>query len=159
MKTSAKPASPRPRAVTIHLWCVLLLGVVPPLAQAATYYLSPSGSGSTCSRAAPCRSFATGLGKLSPGDTLLLRGGTYAESIRSCCMPIPNGLSWTQAITIAGAPGETATLATIDFSTGANRRYLIFKDLTIDSTPQGNGGGAFYAGASNDHIRLDNVTG
>jgi len=43
---------------------------------AATYYAGPSGSGSTCSNAAPC-TVTGGIAKLSSGDTLILKDGTY----------------------------------------------------------------------------------
>ena len=46
-----------------------------PLA-AATYYASPSGSGTTCSLASPC-SVDSGINKMAAGDTLELIAGTY----------------------------------------------------------------------------------
>ena len=49
-------------------------------AWGATYYSSPSGSGTTCSDTSPC-SLATGLGKLAAGNTLLLKNGTYYGGI------------------------------------------------------------------------------
>lgn len=45
-------------------------------AEAATYYASPTGSGSTCSTGSPC-SVSGGITKMSAGDTLLLKDGTY----------------------------------------------------------------------------------
>ena len=56
--------------------CVLLARV----AGAADYYASPTGSGSTCSQAAPC-SAGTAAGKTNPGDTVHLADGTYSYTV------------------------------------------------------------------------------
>jgi len=45
-------------------------------AFAATYYASPTGSGSTCSSASPC-TISGGLQKMASGDTLILNDGVY----------------------------------------------------------------------------------
>lgn len=45
----------------------------------ATWFVSPSGSGTACSQAAPC-SLTQGLVAASEGDTLYLAGGIYTES-------------------------------------------------------------------------------
>jgi hypothetical protein len=70
-----------------------------------TYYASPTGGGSTCSLASPC-SLATGLGKLTDGDTLYLRGGSYTGGATTFAT---NGSS-SSRITISGYPGETAII-------------------------------------------------
>ncbi|MFH1890895.1 MAG: hypothetical protein ABIJ91_05035 [Candidatus Kuenenbacteria bacterium] len=54
--------------------------MLPGICQAAEYYVSPTGSGTTCSSASPC-SLTTGLGKLVAGDTLFLKDGTYSQSL------------------------------------------------------------------------------
>jgi hypothetical protein len=62
---------------------LLLLGSVwGASAHAATYYLSPTGSNTNAgtSASAPWRTFAYALPKLSPGDTLVLRNGTYTSA-------------------------------------------------------------------------------
>lgn len=73
-------------------------------AHAATYYSSPSGSGSTCSLASPC-SLNTGTNRLAPGDTLYLRQGSYVQTWSV-------GVSGTAAspITISAYPGESAVI-------------------------------------------------
>ncbi|MFH0863552.1 MAG: right-handed parallel beta-helix repeat-containing protein [Candidatus Gottesmanbacteria bacterium] len=48
-------------------------------AYGAEYYVSPTGSGTTCLNASPC-SLTTGLGKLVAGDTLYFKDGTYTRS-------------------------------------------------------------------------------
>ena len=92
----------------------------------ASYYISPSGGGSTCSMAAPCSNLATGVGKLASGDTLYVRAGTYSSSndyaycgVNVC---IPAGASGAPTI-IKAYPGETATLA----PTGSISRLIDFE--------------------------------
>ncbi len=77
------------------------LGLVS-LAHAASYYASPSGTGSTCSEASPCTA-GTAVGKVKAGDTAYLRGGTYTGGLN-----IPNTMSGSAGsyITIAAYPGE-----------------------------------------------------
>jgi hypothetical protein len=84
----------------------------------ATYYVSRSGSnGNTCAQAqsisTPKQSLNNAVGCLSAGDTLLVRGGTYAESLLNPPMGslnIPSGSSWSSATRIAAFPGETVWL-------------------------------------------------
>jgi hypothetical protein len=51
----------------------------PALSQAATYYSSNNGSGSTCTSATPC-TYSSGISKLASGDSLVLLPGTYNVS-------------------------------------------------------------------------------
>jgi chitodextrinase len=51
------------------------------IANAATYYASPSGSGTTCSSSSPC-SLTTGLERVAAGDTLFLKDGVYNQSLK-----------------------------------------------------------------------------
>jgi hypothetical protein len=69
----------------VALLVILFLG--PLYAEAATYYVAKTGSGSTCSQASPCLTIATGIGKLASGDTLIVGDGTYTEQITG----MPNG--------------------------------------------------------------------
>jgi hypothetical protein len=75
--------------------------------QGATLYVSSSGSGSTCSIGSPCLlSYANT--NASPGDTVILRGGTYALGIRPAKTGtgVGNGRIIFQAYT-----GETPIIA------------------------------------------------
>ncbi len=49
-------------------------------AHAATYYVSTTGSGSTCSSASPCGTISAALGKMTGGDTLIVKNGTYLNN-------------------------------------------------------------------------------
>jgi hypothetical protein len=55
----------------------------------ATYYVSKTGSGNTCSASSPCSSIATGIGKMASGDVLVIGDGTYTEAING----MPSGTS------------------------------------------------------------------
>ena len=94
------------------------------------------------------------------GDTVLVRGGVYAEMVT----PKNSGNANAQ-IVYSGYPGEVAV---IDGTTGAGAciylppndrlRYLVFKDLTLRNAPSAN----FWAEASatkpKDHLTLDGLT-
>jgi hypothetical protein len=82
--------------------------------QAATYYASPSGSGTTCSSGSPCTTStglnnAGGLGKLQPGDTLILKNGTYTGSSGMLFVNNIDGNS-SQRITIQAETDGSVTL-------------------------------------------------
>jgi hypothetical protein len=51
-------------------------------AEAASYYASPSGSGTACSSSSPC-SLPTAIGKAVSGDTVIAKNGTYSGSFGS----------------------------------------------------------------------------
>ena len=44
---------------------------------------------------------------LTPGDTLFVRSGTYAESLQGT---IPGGTSWSSPVTVVAYPGDTVTI-------------------------------------------------
>ena len=67
--------------------------LLPLVSYGATYYASPSGSGSTCSASSRC-SLATAQSKLSGGDTLILGDGTYSTTIANT----PSGTSGAYTI-------------------------------------------------------------
>lgn len=76
------------------------------------------------------------LPTLVPGDTLLLRGGTYPEAITN---NIPAGLSWAVPTTVKAYPGEPVTLKP---PTGTNyavllqgvvKHHIVLEDLVIDA--------------------------
>jgi hypothetical protein len=77
--------------------------VVP--APDAAYYVSPAGSGTACSLAAPC-SLAQGIGQAMPGEAVVLRGGIY----RMGEMSLPRSGAGGSPIIIQGYPGESAIL-------------------------------------------------
>ena len=63
------------------------------------YYVSPTGSDSNLGTlTAPFLTINHGVRVLLPGDTLYIRGGTYAESLIDV---IPSGVSWSGRVAIA----------------------------------------------------------
>jgi hypothetical protein len=137
--------------------CVLLLA---PLASEATsYYVSTSGSGSTCSQASPC-SLTTGLTKPVAGDTLFLRGGTYNGGIRQADQTINSGTSWSNPITITAFPGETVTLqpasagTVVNINSSSTYQYIIISNLIIDGINVQDA--VAFGGTGVHHIRMQN---
>lgn len=69
------------------------------------YYVSPDGSGSSCSLGAPC-SLSEGINRAMPGDAVVLREGVYYQGeIR-----LPRSGEAGAPIMIQSYPGETAIL-------------------------------------------------
>lgn len=76
------------------------------------YYVSPDGSGSSCSLDIPC-SLTEGINRAMPGDAVVLRGGVYHQGeIR-----LPRSGEAGAPIMIQGYPGETAILDGADPAT------------------------------------------
>src|SRR4249919_3055408 len=94
----------RPLALSTIMFIVLLTGGVlsPRAATAATYYVATTGKDANPgSQAQPFKTIRKGLTVLSAGDTLYIRGGTYAEYINSGAQTVPSGTSWNNPIRIA----------------------------------------------------------
>jgi parallel beta-helix repeat protein len=145
----------------------------PPPVSAGILYVSPSGSDANDgSINAPWATLRHAVGQLQAGQTLYLRGGTYRgiasteNSIDSVLGTVRSGTSWSNAITIAGYPGEHAVIQPPQSGNGfairlANSalQYLIFQDLTINmieqtlAEPQG-GPDGIWVGSGANHIRF-----
>jgi hypothetical protein len=102
---------------------ILLILTFSNLSLATDYYISPSGSGSTCSLSTPC-SLPTANSKVYPGDTIYIRGGTYQETIN----PSRSGTA-ENYITYANYGDETVML------TGSNaisltKDYIAISGMT-----------------------------
>lgn len=144
-------------------------------ATAATYYVSagqggtPSGDDArSCMTAqtitTPKRSIGSGLGCLSAGDVLLVRGGTYNESLSN--PTVASGSSWSSFVRVAAYTGETVTLQptvgtnVLTFTTG-NHSYIEFDGLNLDGSLLGSYEGVVAifgaSGADNHHIRIQNA--
>jgi hypothetical protein len=119
----------------------LLMLLVPTLAHAAIYALSPSGSDSApCSESQPCKSFSTALPLLRPGDTLVLQPGTYTQNLKIGSPPVTSGTA-SQPITVKGQPGVTIKPGGIEGATiNGNTQYWVLEDLTWDCSGLSNAG-------------------
>jgi hypothetical protein len=150
----------------LTLLLLALLGL-PALAHAATYYVSTAGSDAAPgTEAQPFRTVTRGIRALAGGDTLLLRGGVYAENVNPVTGAFPNGRgSWDTATTLAGAPGERAVLqppsgashsVILKFGTGGGFAWIIVRNLELDGGPGGLNTGIELGGDSH-HIRLTDL--
>ena len=138
----------------------------PNAGRPAELFVSPAGSDQNAgTMAAPWRTIRYAVSQLAPGDTLYLRGGIYSsreDTIDSQTGILPSGTSWSNAVTIAGYPGEAAILRPLDgvagirLTTGAPQ-YLIFQDFQIDMSRQTDdvaGLNGVYLSNGAHHIRL-----
>lgn len=104
---------------------------------AATYYVATSGSDSNPgTSAAPFRTVQKGLSTVQPGDTCLIRGGTYNESLA-----LGQSGTSTAKITIQNYPGETVTInsgSSIALRTNGRKHYYVISGLRFISTYVGN---------------------
>jgi len=76
------------------------------------YYVSPTGSETTCSETAPC-SLVEGLNRAGPGDEVVLRGGVYYQGE----IDLPHFGTSGAPIVIRSYDGETAVLDGADPNT------------------------------------------
>jgi parallel beta-helix repeat protein len=129
--------------------------------QGNIYYVSTTGSDSNPGTIGqPFLTINHGVSVLNPGDTLYIRGGTYAESLIN---DVQSGTSWNAPVTVAAYAGETVTLqpgsGQFVIELYGNYQYIIFNNLTLDATNVSDSG--FYldnagSGATANHIRLEN---
>jgi len=144
-----------PLALSSIMLIVLLTGAIwsPLAATAATYYVATTGNDANPgTQAQPFRTIRKGLTVLRAGDTLYLRGGTYNEGINAQNQTVPSGTSWSNAVTIAGYPGEDATLRdgiNLYVPTGL-LQYVIFDNFILDGRPYS------ALGPGLQHIRFQN---
>ncbi len=82
-----------------------LVIVSPSPTPTATFFVAPNGSDTNPgTETLPFRTISYAVSLLTPGNTLLVKGGTYAESLQD---NIPAGTSWSQPVTVAAYPGHT----------------------------------------------------
>ena len=87
---------------------ILAAMVIPGLLCAETRYVSVSGSDSQSgTESRPFRTIGKGVKRLTPGDTLMVKAGTYAESLYQS---IPSGTSWEAPVTVMAYPGDNVVL-------------------------------------------------
>jgi Right handed beta helix region/Protein of unknown function (DUF1565) len=153
----------RARFSTLRLlpgMAILTAGLVlPGTLTAATYYVANGGSDSNAgAQSQPFKTIRHGISRLRAGDTLYIRGGTYAEyiAVDSNTINLPLGNSWDTAVTIAAYSGETVVLrpevqglSVINLE-GSSIRYLIFDGFVAD-------GGSIRLAYGPNHVRFTNV--
>jgi Right handed beta helix region/Protein of unknown function (DUF1565) len=161
MREGLQTVRPLILAVLITI-AILITGILSPsAAEGATYYVSTSGNDANSgTQTSPFQTIAKGLSVIKVGDTLYIRGGTYAETIDSNRQTIPTGTSYTAGgvVTIAAYPGETVTLrpsrcGNIVNLAHAYIQYIIFDRLVLDAINCDFGLGTF---STTHHIRVQN---
>ena len=86
-----------------------LLAVAPPL-PAADYFVAPNGNDTNPgTKDQPFATIQTGANKLQPGDTLILRGGVYRETVT-----LPTSGTAERPIVLRPCLGETVTITGCD---------------------------------------------
>src|SRR5262245_31854451 len=151
---------------TTRFSLIFLIGLFANLctSQAATYYTATNGNDSNAGTIAqPFRTIAKGLRLLVAGDTLYVRGGTYAEGVIYNDFSVSGGTSWANAITVSGYTGETVTLNPSGSGcvTLWDMQYVIVKDMILDGTNLNkninSGTQPLATGGSSHHIRFQNL--
>ncbi|SIO14837.1 right-handed parallel beta-helix repeat-containing protein [Chitinophaga niabensis] len=131
-----------------------------------TFYVAPTGNDANAGTpAAPIRSINTALGKAIPGDTVIVKGGTYYEKV-----VFPKSGRLEKLITLKAFPGERAIIDGTGLSiTGKealvfirNASYVVFEGFEVcnykSSTPWVNINGIVAdQGSSNIIIRKNKI--
>jgi parallel beta-helix repeat protein len=135
------------------------------ISAAATFYVATTGSDANPgTEENPFLTLNKGVTVLKPGDTLYLRSGIYAESLRN---KIAGGTSWSAPVKVAAFPGETVTLrpalgTNVLWLSGTNRRYIVIEGLIIDGSNVSSNGIKIDSGdgtvaTAAHHIRIKDV--
>ena len=128
--------------------------------SAGDFYVATTGSDSNPgTQTQPFRTITRGIDALSSGKTLVIRGGTYAESINTSINDVPSGSSWSAATTIKASAGETVVLRPASGTfvllvSGYAHSYIVFDGLVFDAASTDNAVSKLTDGAN--HIRIAN---
>ncbi len=106
------------------------------------YWLATNGNdGADGSEGAPWRTFGSALGRLQPGDTLFVRGGTYGSYSTTQILNVEgvNGRPGAP-ITVAAAPGEQVSLigGGWDVVRVGNSSYVDIRNFDVSGDAQTN---------------------
>src|ERR1035437_2399405 len=122
----------------------------------AVYFASPTGTGNTCSLAAPC-DIGTATGKLKPGETSYLRGGRYPATGSSFYFNVSaSGDPVKGWVTVAAYPCEVPFIDA--GGVGVSGSYVRFDGLVSRNSAGGFGNQWTGGGTtnSNGHIEFLN---
>lgn len=139
-------------AATAAAGAVVVCGLpglaAPAHATIETHYVAPTGSDTNPgTQSAPYRTLKKALAALTAGDTLYVRGGTYAERITSTAVQ-PG--SATARVTVAAYPGERPVVQGLLWLKNAS--YWDVKGLNVTWDPA--------TGSSSEHmVKLTGGTG
>lgn len=108
-----------------------------------TYYVAPTGDDTrSCATAmdpaTPRQTIRNGFDCVQPGETLVLRGGTYDEEVSNYAGPIRGGTSWSSATHVVAFPGETPIIrptsgvGRVLTLIGQEPSWMIFEKIVFD---------------------------
>ncbi len=122
------------------------------------YYISPSGSDSNSGTlSSPWKTIRYASSRLSPGDTLYVRGGTYTGEGSGSSVPFRSGTS-SAPVTVKAYPGESPVfdggLSIQYLMVFSNVGYVVIDGITVQRYAYG--GIYIYSGANN--ITIQNCT-
>jgi parallel beta-helix repeat protein len=121
-------------------------------ASAATFYVGPTGSGSTCSQAAPCRQIRTALTLVGPNDTILVDYGSYLGFDVDDIDGLPG-----QPITIRAQGAAAVVTVTNDRPDNRDTIFITFSDwIVIDGLRSSNANRAAVRVDQSDHVTIRN---
>ena len=156
------------KSAAVGLFVVSALSAgLPAVAQAQTFFVATNGSDSNPgTEALPFKTIGKGASALTPGTTVLIKGGTYSESLISYLTIIRSGTSWAAPVTISAYPGARVVMRpasapnVIDLNS-PGLKYLILDGLVLDAVntvnDPSNLGNGIYIGAGASFIRVKNT--
>jgi hypothetical protein len=159
-------------AITFGFYQLTLIGSQLTKAQTATFYVALNGDDSrSCATAnnisTPKKTLNNTVACLTPGATLLVRGGTYDEALVN---KIPSGTSWTNLVRVKAYPGETVWMRPSNAPTAmrfggdtwegaVSPQYIEVDGINMDGTLSGGGSMNFDCrnGSNIHHLRFKNL--
>ena len=126
------------------------------------YFVSASNGkkGNQGTKEAPFHTLEEGASRLSPGDILYVRAGTYLR--KNKWWDPPSGTSWSNPVTIKAYQNEKVIVKPLPsakypgntvFEFTSGKQYIIMDSLVIDAT---NGRDGFRMSEHGHHIRISN---
>jgi parallel beta-helix repeat protein len=127
-----------------------LLAAVP--AGAATYHVSPTGSGSACTLAAPCRQIRTALTLVAPNDIVQVADGSYLGFDVDDIDGLPG-----QPITIRATGTGAVVTVTTDRPDNRDTIFITFSDwIVVDGLRASNANRAAVRIDQSHHVTVRN---
>lgn len=155
--TKTATATPSPTASPTKTPTKAAVATATP-STSGTYYVAPNGSDSNPgTQSAPFKSIQTGLDRLQPGETLVLRGGTY---LPSATLAFPRSGSSSAPITLRAYPGETPVIdggSSLSAVVNVASSWIVVDGITVRN-PGGTYGSGIKVSGTATQVTLKNVT-
>ncbi len=128
----------KPCLLTLTVIVLVMMLSNPTQAQTNIYYVSVKGDDNNPgSELQPFRTINRGVRVLQPGDTLLVKAGTYKEALNNS---IPSGVSWERPVTLQAFPGDKVTIKPIRKQKAErvinfrSNHYIVIDGFILDGT-------------------------